>query len=95
MARMIGEHLWGIINAVLLKLDNGAGESINSRIQMAKTRARGFRNKERFRRAIYFYPGGLKLYPTGAGRQAYPHESIKSLLMNSGFPQYSNTIHII
>ena len=63
VARMIGEHLWGIINAVVLKVDNGAGESINSRIQMVKTRARGFRNKKRFRRAIYFYLGGLKLYP--------------------------------
>jgi transposase len=62
-ARMIGEHLWGIVNAVLLKADNGAGESINSRIQMVKMRARGFRNRERFRRAIYFYLGGLKLYP--------------------------------
>jgi transposase len=68
VARMIGEHLWGIINAVLLKVDNGAGESINSRIQMVKTRARGFRNKERFRRAIYFYLGGLKLYPASVGR---------------------------
>lgn len=65
VARMIGEHLWGIVNAVVLKVDNGAGESINSRIQMVKMRSRGFRNKERFKRAIYFYLGGLNLYPAG------------------------------
>jgi transposase len=63
VARMIGEHLWGIINAVVLKVDNGGAESINSRIQMIKIRARGFRNKLRFQQAIYFYLGGLKLYP--------------------------------
>jgi transposase len=63
VARMIGEHLWGIINAVILKVDNGGAESINSRIQMIKIRARGFRNKLRFQRAIYFYLGGLNLYP--------------------------------
>ena len=68
VARMIGEHLWGIVNAVLLKVDNGSGESINSRIKMIKMRARGFRNKARFKRAIYFYLGGLDLYPAGVTR---------------------------
>ncbi|MDC1287765.1 transposase, partial [Gammaproteobacteria bacterium] len=56
-------HLWGIINAVILKVDNGGTESINSRIKMIKVRSRGFRNKSRFRNAIYFHLGGLDLYP--------------------------------
>jgi transposase len=72
VAAMIGEHLWGIINAVILKVDNGAGESINSRIKTIKMRARGFRNKDRFIRSIYFYLGGLDLYPE-AGRISFTH----------------------
>jgi transposase len=59
------KHLWGIINAVVLNADNSHAESINSRIKTVKTRARGFRNKQRFRDAIYFHLGGLQLYPAG------------------------------
>jgi len=65
VARMIKEHRWGIINAIVLKADNGHAESINSRIQLIKARSRGFRNRERFRMAIYFHLGGLDLYPEG------------------------------
>jgi len=64
-ARMIKKHLWGIINAIVLKADNGHAESINSKIKMIKIRARGFRNKDRFKTAIYFHLGGLDLYPEG------------------------------
>lgn len=63
VAWTIKKHLWGILNAIVLKADNGLAESINSRIQMIKVRSRGFRNKERFRTAIYFHLGGLDLYP--------------------------------
>jgi transposase len=62
-AATIKKHLWGIINAVVLKVHNGHAESINSRIQRIKSRARGYRNRERFRNAIYFHLGGLDLYP--------------------------------
>ena len=64
-AGTIKRHLWGIINAVVLKLHNGHAESMNSRIQRIKRRACGFRNRERFRNAIYFHLGGLELYPVG------------------------------
>nr|VFK68035.1 MAG: Transposase [Candidatus Kentron sp. UNK]VFK73315.1 MAG: Transposase [Candidatus Kentron sp. UNK] len=63
VARMIKKHLWGILNAVLLKVTNGPAEGINSRIKMVKVRSRGFRNKQRFATAIYFHLGGLDLYP--------------------------------
>jgi transposase len=63
VSRTIKAHLWGIINAVVLKVDNGGAESINSRIKMIKVRSRGFRSKSRFRNAIYFHLGGLDLYP--------------------------------
>jgi len=72
VARTIKEHLWGIINAVVLKADNGGAESINSRIKMIKVRSRGFRNKERFRNAIYFHLGGLDLYPAGVKQRGLP-----------------------
>ena len=65
VASTLKSHLWGIINAVILKADNSFAESINSRIKTVKTRARGFRNKQRFRNAIYFHLGGLQLYPAG------------------------------
>ncbi len=69
-AKTIKNHLWGIINAVILKVSNGPAESINSRIKTVKIRARGFRNKQRFINAIYFYLGGLDLYPEGFQKQA-------------------------
>jgi len=65
VARTIKEHLWGILNAIVLKVSNGPAEGINSRIKMIKVRSRGFRNKERFANAIYFHLGGLDLYPEG------------------------------
>lgn len=66
MAKTIKTHLWGILNAFVLKADNALAESINSRIKMVKIRSRGFRNKQRFKTAIYFHLGGLDLYPAGA-----------------------------
>lgn len=70
VARMIREHLWGIINAIVLKVSNGPAESINSRIRLVKIRSHGFRNEERFCDAIYFHLGGLDLYPAGTPSNA-------------------------
>lgn len=55
----------GVIDAIVLDVHNGHAESINSRITMIKTRSCGFRNKTRFRNAIYFHLGGLVFYPKG------------------------------
>ena len=63
LARTIRKHLWGIINAIVLSASNGKSESMNSRIQKLKSRSNGFRNRERFRNAIYFHLGALDLYP--------------------------------
>lgn len=68
VARTIKQHLWGILNAIVLKVSNGPAESINSRIKTIKARSRGFRNKARFANAIYFHLGGLDLYPEGVVR---------------------------
>jgi transposase len=65
---MIRCHLWGIINAIVLKVTNGPLEAINGRIQKLKREACGYRNRERFRRMILSRLGGLHLYPDGVGR---------------------------
>jgi len=54
-----------VLNAIIPRVGNGASESINSRINMIKIRSRGFRNKARYKNAIYFHLGGLDLYPEG------------------------------
>ena len=63
VARMVKRHLYGIVNAIVLGVTNARAEGINSRIQWLKYTARGFRNRDRFRNAIYFHLGGLDLYP--------------------------------
>lgn len=68
VGQTIKRHLWGIVNAIVLKSHNGHSESMNSRIQRIKRRACGFRNRERFRTAIYFHCGGLDLYPATTSR---------------------------
>jgi transposase len=62
-AQMVRDHLWGILNAVVLKATNASSESLNAKIQKVKALACGFRNRERFRNAIYFHCGQLDLYP--------------------------------
>jgi transposase len=62
-AHTVRDHLWGIVNAVVLKATNASSESTSSRIQRIKKLACGFRNNQRFKAAIYFHLGGLDLYP--------------------------------
>lgn len=63
VARMIKRHLAGIVNAIHHGVTNARAEGINARIQWIKYTARGFRNRERFRNAIYFHLGGLDMTP--------------------------------
>ena len=63
VARMVREHLYGIVNAIVLRATNASSESDNAKIQRVKRMACGFRNRERFRNAIYFHLGGLDLLP--------------------------------
>jgi transposase len=65
---MIKAHWWGIVNYFDTKLTNGVLEGINSKIQLAKKRARGFRNIENYMNMIMFVCGKLKL--------AYPYNSL-------------------
>lgn len=63
VAQMIKRHLEGILNAIVAVVTNARLEGINTMIQGLKRSARGFRNRDRFRNAIYFHLGGLDLYP--------------------------------
>jgi transposase len=63
LAKSLKKHFYGIMNAIILGVDNGMAESINSKIQKVKKMACGFRNTERFKNAIIFHFGGLDLYP--------------------------------
>ena len=63
MARTLRQYLWGILNAMRTGVTNAMAEGLNTKIQTLKRAARGFRNRDRFRTAIYFHLGGLDLYP--------------------------------
>jgi transposase len=65
VARMIKSHWANIKTYFEHRITNAGAESINAKIQMIKYMSRGFRNRERFRNAIYFHCGGLDLYPAG------------------------------
>lgn len=63
VAHTLRSYLWGILNAIVSGATNARAEGLNARIQAVKRRACGYRNRERFRHAIYFHLGGLDLSP--------------------------------
>ena len=57
-------HWSGVINYITTKINSGVMEGINTKIQLAKRRARGYRNINNFMNMIYFIAGKLKFnYP--------------------------------
>jgi transposase len=63
-ARTVKAHLSGIINFVETRITNAILENVNNKIQMAKRRARGYRNVDNFINMICFLCGKLKFdYP--------------------------------
>jgi transposase len=63
VARTIKERLANVVSYCTHGITNAVAEGINSKIQAIKRRVGGYRNKENYKTAIYFYCGGLKLYP--------------------------------
>ena len=62
--KTIKAHWTGIINYIQSKINNGILEGLNSKIQLAKKRARGYQNITNFINMIYFTCGKLKFdYP--------------------------------
>jgi transposase len=63
-ANTLKAHWSGIVNYASSRLNNGILEGINSKVQLAKKRARGYRNIPNFINMIYFIAGKLKFdYP--------------------------------
>lgn len=65
---MLQAHLPNILTYLRHPITNGPTEGLNAKIQWLKYAARGYRNRDAFKMAIYFHCGGLDLYPAaGAG----------------------------
>ena len=62
-ARMLKSHLENILTYLKHRITNATAEGLNSTIQWIRYTARGYRNRENFKTAIYFHCGGLDLYP--------------------------------
>jgi transposase len=62
-ARTLKRHEAGLLSYFAHRITNAGAESLNSRIQAIRVAARGYRNRDHFKTAIYFYCGGLQLYP--------------------------------
>lgn len=63
-ANTVRAHWSGIIHFVESHITNGILEGINTKVQLAKRRARGYRNINNFKNMIYFLCGKLKFgYP--------------------------------
>ena len=59
-ARTVHEHWMGITNYTKYHLSNGIFEGVNGKVQLAKARARGYRNTDNFINMIYFLTAKLK-----------------------------------
>jgi len=62
-ARMLKSHLHNILTYLTHGITNAMSESMNAKIQWVKYTARGFRNVDNFKNAIYFHCGDLDLLP--------------------------------
>jgi transposase len=53
----------GLLSFFAHRITSAGAEGLNSKIQAIRVSARGYRNRENFKTAIYFHCGGLDLYP--------------------------------
>ena len=63
LARTIKERLANVVSFCTHGITNAVAEGLNSKIMSIKCRVGGFRNSENFKKAIFFYCGGLDLHP--------------------------------
>jgi transposase len=63
VARMLQRHLENILTYLKHRITNAVTEGLNAKIQWIKYSARGYRDREAFKMAIYFHCGGLDLEP--------------------------------
>lgn len=62
-AKTLKRHQAGLLTYFAHPITNAGAEGLNSRVQAIRVSARGYRNREHFKTAIYFHLGGLQLYP--------------------------------
>lgn len=48
------------------RITNGVAEGLNNKIMGTKRKACDYRNRDHFKTAIYFFCGGLDLYPVSS-----------------------------
>jgi transposase len=60
-ANTIRSHWSGVLNYIKTRITNAILEGINSKIQLAKRRARGYRNDDNFKRMVMFFGGKLTM----------------------------------
>lgn len=63
VARSIKERLQNVVSYCTHRITNAVAEGMNSKIMSIKRRVGGFRNRQNFKTAIFFYCGGLSLNP--------------------------------
>ena len=63
VARTIKDRLANVVSYCTHRITNAVAEGMNSKIMSIKRRVGGFRNVDNFKTAIFFYCGGLDLYP--------------------------------
>lgn len=63
VARMLKSHLENILTYLRHPITNAVTEGLNSKVQMIKSNARGFRSFENYRTRILFFCGKLDLHP--------------------------------
>lgn len=63
VARMLKDHLDGLLNYFDHRISNAVAEGLNSKIQTVKSNARGYRSFEGFRTSILFHCGKLDMLP--------------------------------
>jgi len=63
VARMLVRRIENVLSYCRHEITNAVAEGLNSKITAVKHRACGYRNKENFKTAIYFFSGGLDLCP--------------------------------
>jgi transposase len=65
-AKTLKRHLPNILTYFKHRITNATAEGLNSKIQMLKLMACGYRNRDHYKIAILFHCGGLDLYPHAA-----------------------------
>ncbi|EHJ3588822.1 transposase, partial [Shigella flexneri] len=52
---------YGILNAMRHGVSNGNAEALNSKIRLLRIKAKGYRNRERFKLGVMFHYGKLNI----------------------------------